>query len=130
MWKPYINPKRRPLPWLTTTSVATDSECAPSDTNIGWEANCSLNEKKKDKMSSSLGLFVHASLVVPSAGGVPPVCSHNWDFYMGWVGDLTAICTDMCPHVSNWKFDKGKLDRRQQKWWMASRATLTKSTFF
>ena len=25
-------------PSLATTSVATESECAPSDTNIGWEA--------------------------------------------------------------------------------------------
>ena len=29
-------PKRRPVPSLTATSVATESECAHSDTNIGW----------------------------------------------------------------------------------------------
>ena len=30
-------PKCRPLPSLTATSVAAESECAPSDTNIGWD---------------------------------------------------------------------------------------------
>ena len=30
--------KCRPLPSLTTTSVTTESECASSDTNIGWVA--------------------------------------------------------------------------------------------
>ena len=29
-------PKCRPLPSLITTSVATKSECVPSDINIGW----------------------------------------------------------------------------------------------
>ena len=29
-------PKCGPLPSLTTTSIATESVCAPRDTNIGW----------------------------------------------------------------------------------------------
>ncbi len=35
-------PKQLSTPSLTATSVATESECAPSDTNIGWEVERTL----------------------------------------------------------------------------------------
>ena len=35
--KTLYQPKCRPLPSLTTTSVATESEWATSDANIGWD---------------------------------------------------------------------------------------------
>ncbi len=70
-------PKCRSLSSLTTTSVATESESAPSDTNIGWAVEC------KASLSLSVTAGIGANVPGPdpgrcSTGDADSRSSHRW----------------------------------------------------
>ncbi len=83
MWKSYINPNVDPLPLLTTTSVSTESECAHSNTNIGWDTIIhSMELSRAVQQSSTSGAIrrIRPNKVPQCAG-----------LYVLWVGRVRTM---------------------------------------
>ena len=65
--------KCRP-PSLTTTSVATESERAPSDTSIGWVCNRQQQFFRKQRMQSGDLYYLHSTKDLIVASCEPSSC--------------------------------------------------------
>ncbi len=67
------------IPSLTTTTIATESECAPSDSNIGWVVIVALQKCwRRGEWSKLIPLLPHRpNFPNWRAHGVPSIICNN-----------------------------------------------------